>query len=162
MALKDLLKRVMPGEVPEQIVPETSEPEEKKKKRTNPQDDTKRTRDHQVKIRLTAEEVADLKAAASAAGVSLADFVMASVKNKPIVICKYIPGLVVELRRQGANLNQVVRLAQQTRVLNIWAVERAAESCEKTQTKIIEFCEKWDVRTSPIKLRSDDNGNSGD
>lgn len=102
--------------------------------------------------------MAELKAAASAAGISLADFVMASAKNKPIVICKHIPGLLVELRRQGANLNQVVHLAQQTKVLNIWAVERAAESCEKTQIKIREFCEKWDVKTTPIKLRSENNG----
>jgi hypothetical protein len=67
--------------------------------------------------------------------------------------------LLVELRRQGANLNQVVHLAQQTKVLNIWAAERAAESCEKTQIKIREFCEKWDVKTTPIKIRSENNGN---
>ena len=158
MAFKDLLKKFVPGEEIAEGVPEVSKLEEKKKKRTTPQDDAKRTRNSQVKIRLTEEEVAELKAAASAAGISLADFVMASAKNKPIVICKHIPGLLVELRRQGANLNQVVHLAQQTKVLNIWAVERAAESCEKTQIKIREFCEKWDVKTTPIKLRSENNG----
>lgn len=158
MAFKDLLKKFVPGEDIAEGVPEVSKLEEKKKKRTIPQDDAKRTRNSQVKIRLTEEEVAELKAAASAAGISLADFVMASAKNKPIVICKHIPGLLVELRRQGANLNQVVHLAQQTKVLNIWAVERAAESCEKTQIKIREFCEKWDVKTTPIKLRSENNG----
>lgn len=158
MAFKDLLKKFVPGEDIAEGVPEVSKLEEKKKKRTTPQDDAKRTRSSQVKIRLTEEEVAELKAAASAAGISLADFVMASAKNKPIVICKHIPGLLVELRRQGANLNQVVHLAQQTKVLNIWAVERAAESCEKTQIKIREFCEKWDVKTTPIKLRSENNG----
>lgn len=157
MAFKDLLKKFVPGEEIAEGVPEVSKLEEKKKKRTTPQDDAKRTRNSQVKIRLT-EEVAELKAAASAAGISLADFVMASAKNKPIVICKHIPGLLVELRRQGANLNQVVHLAQQTKVLNIWAVERAAESCEKTQIKIREFCEKWDVKTTPIKIRSENNG----
>ena len=157
MAFKDLLKKFVPGEEIAEGVPEVSKLEEKKKKRTTPQDDAKRTRNSQVKIRLT-EEVAELKAAASAAGISLADFVMASAKNKPIVICKHIPGLLVELRRQGANLNQVVHLAQQTKVLNIWAVERAAESCEKIQIKIREFCEKWDVKTTPIKLRSENNG----
>lgn len=158
MAFKDLLKKFVPGEEIAEGVPEVSKLEEKKKKRTTPQDDAKRTRNSQVEIRLTEEEVAELKAAASAAGISLADFVMASAKNKPIVICKHIPGLLVELRRQGANLNQVVHLAQQTKVLNIWAVERAAESCEKTQIKIREFCEKWDVKTTPIKLRSENNG----
>ena len=158
MAFKDLLDKFVPGEKIAEGVPEVSKLEEKKKKRTTPQDDAKRTRNSQVKIRLTEEEVAELKAAASAAGISLADFVMASAKNKPIVICKHIPGLLVELRRQGANLNQVVHLAQQTKVLNIWAVERAAESCEKTQIKIREFCEKWDVKTTPIKLRSENNG----
>ena len=158
MAFKDLLKKFVPGEEIAEGVPEVSKLEEKKKKRTTPQDDAKRTRNSQVKIRLTEEEVATLKAAASTAGVSLADFVMAAAKNKPIVICKHIPALFVELRRQGVNLNQVVHLAQQTQVLNIWAVERAAESCEKTQIKIREFCEKWDVKTTPIKLRSENNG----
>lgn len=162
MAFKDLLKKFVPGEEIAEGVPEVSKLEEKKKKRTTPQDDAKRTRNSQVKIRLTEEEVAELKAAASAAGISLADFVMASAKNKPIVICKHIPGLLVELRRQGANLNQVVHLAQQTKVLNIWAVERAAESCEKTQIKIREFCEKWDVKTTPIKIRSENNGDRED
>lgn len=73
MAFKDLLKKFVPGEEIAEGVPEVSKPEEKKKKRTTPQDDAKRTRNSQVKIRLT-EEVAELKAAASAAGISLEEF----------------------------------------------------------------------------------------
>lgn len=73
MAFKDLLKKFVPGEDIAEGVPEVSKPEEKKKKRTIPQDDAKRTRNSQVKIRLT-EEVAELKAAASAAGISLEEF----------------------------------------------------------------------------------------
>lgn len=67
MAFKDLLKKFVPGEEIAEGVPEVSKLEEKKKKRTTPQDDAKRTRNSQVKIRLT-EEVAELKAAASALG----------------------------------------------------------------------------------------------
>ena len=73
MAFKDLLKKFVPGEEIAEGVPEVSKLEEKKKKRTTPQDDAKRTRNSQVKIRLT-EEVAELKAAASAAGISLEEF----------------------------------------------------------------------------------------
>ena len=108
MAFKDLLKKFVPGEEIAEGVPEVFEPEEKKKKRTTPQDDAKRTRNSQVKIRLTEEEVAELKAAASAAGISLADFVMTSAKNKSIVICKYIPGLLVELRSNDLHIDEGV------------------------------------------------------
>lgn len=74
MAFKDLLKKFVPGEDIAEGVPEVSKLEEKKKKRTILQDDAKRTRNSQVKIRLTEEEVAELKAAASAAGISLEEF----------------------------------------------------------------------------------------
>ena len=74
MAFKDLLKKFVPGEDIAEGVPEASKLEEKKKKRTIPQDNAKRTRNSQVKIRLTEEEVAELKAAASAAGISLEEF----------------------------------------------------------------------------------------
>lgn len=88
---------------------------EKKKRRSKPQDETRLTRNSQVKIRLSADEVAQLKAAAAEQHMSLADFVMAGVEETKRIV---IPGgaqIRSELVRQGRNLNYAMMLCSKER-----------------------------------------------
>lgn len=85
----------------------TAPTEPQKKKRSNKhQDDSQRTRNSQVKIRLTKEEVAELKAAAASDGISMTDFIMASVHKKRRIVVPDAIDLRKELLKEGNDLNQ--------------------------------------------------------
>lgn len=152
MALKDLFKtktQTAP-EVQPQAEPAPAEPAaEGKKKRTNPQNDAKRTRNSQVKIRLTEEEVAELKAAASAAGMSMADYIMAGVRNRQVI---KLPGAVKlrkEMLQEGRNLNQALYLAfserKQGRPADMKSVQTAVTKVEENLDRLTELLIKWDI-----------------
>lgn len=122
------------------------------------QDDSHRTRNSQVKIRLTKKEVAELKAAARKANMSMADFVMTAVRDRPIVVIDGIPELLQELRKEGTNLNQAMRLANEihdTRMIP--QLQEAIHSVHRAQSEVIGFIQHHEMRLAQVG--GEHNGN---
>ena len=120
-----------------------------KKKRKKPQDTSKLYRDGQVKIRLTKEEIALLKNTAGKAGVCMADYIMACVRNKPIVRIPGAAHIRTELLREGRNLNQLLYIAHGDRKVGKeieWqSIYRAIRKVETNLDMLSELISKWDV-----------------
>ena len=133
------------AEAPAEPAPEI----EKKNRRGKPQDDTRRTRNTQVKLRLTEEETAELKSAAAAAGMSMADYVMAGVHQSRVI---KIPGAVqirTELIREGRNLNYALMLAntarKEGRPADWQSIQAAVAKVEDNLARLTELLLKWDA-----------------
>ena len=125
---------------------------EGKRQRAKPQDDSRRTRNSQVKIRLTADEVEQLKAAAAASNMSLADFVMGSIGEPRRIV---LPGggqIWKELVKEGRNFNQAVMLCNYAmkngQQLDLQSLNEAAASVTKTHAQLMALIEKWDLDVS--------------
>lgn len=85
------------------------------RKRNRPQNESKLTRNKQLKIRLTEAERELVKNTAAKAHLSLADYLIACTHSKPIVLIMDGARLRSELIREGANLNYTLYLANTAR-----------------------------------------------
>lgn len=142
----------------QQIMPEDppAEPdlktEKKRKRRGKPQDRTRLTRNKVAQIRLTEDEVTELKAAAAAADMSIADYIMAGVnKSRRITL----PGggqILHELNKEGNNLNQAVMICHAAvkdgREPDIAALQQAAERIEQAAQDLIDLQRRWEIEMS--------------
>lgn len=68
-----------------------------------------KSRPKQVMFRLSKEEAKELQKKIEKSGISQQDYILKSVLNKPITNTDGIKELIPELKRQGANLNQLVK-----------------------------------------------------
>ena len=128
----------------------TNQEKSKKKRRGKPQDRSKLRRNSQVQIRLTEEEVAELKAAAAQSGMSLADFVMAGIHQTRCVIVPEAGRLRTELLYIGRNLNQALKLAyiarKEGRRIDFESIVRAVMRVEESVDLLCEWIQKWDAK----------------
>lgn len=130
---------------------EANAPNEEKRpaKRRKPQDRSKLTRNSQVQIRLTNEEVAKLKGAAKANDMSLADFVMSGVSRTRRIVVPDAGILRSELLHVGRNLNQALRLAHTLRkegqLIDTVSIEIAVDRVEVVLERLNSWLVKWDV-----------------
>ena len=129
--------------------------EKKKKRRGKPQDMTKLRRNKTVQIRMTESEVARLKQAAGEANMSMADFIMACIDQSPVVVVKGVPTLLLELRKQGVNLNQVARIANEKRHVTADDVQILAETVARTRQLVMDFCNDWDAQIVGTKTKKE-------
>lgn len=60
-------------------------------------------------FRLSEEEAKELQKKIEKSGISQQDYILKSVLNKPITNTDGIKELIPELKRQGVNLNQLVK-----------------------------------------------------
>lgn len=138
--------------------PEPAEPvpaqetEQKKKTRTKPQDFSKLTRNRVVQIRMTEDEVTQLKAAAADANMSMADFIMAGIHQERKVI---LPGggqIWEQLNHLGRNLNQAQKQCNKAMKFgltpDIDSVTRAADKVDEALAMLLELKLKWAVDLS--------------
>lgn len=128
---------------------EPSQKETQPTKRRKPQDRSRLTRNSQVQIRLTEEEVSTLKVAAKENDMTLADFVMSGIYQRRRIVVPGATGLRVELVRVGNNLNQALRLAyiQQKagQKVDVKSMETAATQVEEILEKLQDWLMTWDV-----------------
>lgn len=68
-----------------------------------------KSRPKQVMFRLSEEEAKELQKKIEKSGISQQDYILKSVLNKPVTNTDGIKELIPELKRQGANLNQLVK-----------------------------------------------------
>lgn len=118
-------------------------------KRRKPQDKSKLTRNSQVQIRLTKEEVTALKAAAKVNDMSLADFVMSAVHQARRIVVPGAAELRLEIIQIGNNLNQAVRLAhtlqREGNVIDAVSIELSADRAVDVLDELHSWLTKWDV-----------------
>lgn len=153
MALRDLLKKNKadqePAPEPVSDQPPAEQEQKIKKKRRAPQDESKRKRNSQVKIRLTEEEVARLKAAAGDAGMSMADFIMAGIDHSRVVKVPGAAKIRKDLFRCGYNLNQAVKLGhiakKEGKPVDIESILAAVEKMNDAFDRLDSFILKWDA-----------------
>ena len=99
----------------------------------------KRTRSHQVSFRLNDKEYALLQRKLAASGLSLTEFFVETIsKGKVIVISDYVP-LLSELKRQGVNLNQLARRANQFSPLSEHEIINTFQQCQNTYRRLYEL-----------------------
>lgn len=63
-----------------------------------------------------------------------------------MIVIDNVPQLLVELRRQGANLNQMVRLAHQTHSANLPELRAAVQRCAEAQAEVVRMCDHWNMK----------------
>ena len=102
----------------------------------------KRTRSHQVSFRLNDKEFALLQGKLTASGKSLTEFFIETIsKGKVIVINDFIP-LLLELKRQGVNLNQLTRRINQFSPLTEQELMITLQQCQNTYRRLCELSKK--------------------
>ena len=77
-------------------------------------------RTHEIKIRLTAEELADLNAKVRKAGYSREEFCRRAITGKEVrqAPSADIPILIRDIRRAGYNANQLLKIANATHLMD--------------------------------------------
>ena len=102
----------------------------------------KRTRSHQVSFRLSDKEYALLQGKLAASGKSLTEFFIETIsKGKVIVINDFVP-LLSELKRQGVNLNQLVRRVNQFSPVSEQEILVTLQQCQNTYRRLFELSKK--------------------
>ena len=102
----------------------------------------KRKRSHQVSFRLNDKEYAQLQQKLAASRLSLTEFFIETIsKGKVIVISDFLP-LLGELKRQGVNLNQLARRANQFSPVSEQEIFLTLQQCQNTYRKLIELLKK--------------------
>lgn len=140
-------------EVPEEV-PET------KKKRKNPQNDKHRTRSESLRIRLSPEELEYINQEAEAAGMTRTDYIVACTQRQQIISITGIQEMMTELRRQGVNLNQLARMANECHDTRELALNEAAAEAARLRDAILSYCRKWDavIQKAKEETEVDTNG----
>ena len=99
----------------------------------------KRTRSHQVSFRLNDKEYALLQRKLAASGKEF--FIETISKGKVIVISDFVP-LLPELKRQGVNLNQLARRANQFSPMTEQEIITTLQQCQNTYRRLFELSKK--------------------
>ena len=136
MALRDLFAADQPA-------PPPADPVAKVKKK---QDDSRRSRSEILKLRLTSAEKRHMAEQAKAAGMSITDYLVACSQQVPVIYIPGVPELVLELRRQGTNLNQMARLANEQHDTRSIDLDAAAADVRSAMAEIVDFCRRWDAQ----------------
>ena len=102
----------------------------------------KRTRSNQVSFRLSDKEYALLQKKLAASGMSVTDFFVETIRGKEIIIISdYLP-LLGELKRQGVNLNQLVRKVNQFSLVAEQEILNTLQQCQNTYRRLYELSEQ--------------------
>lgn len=87
-----------------------------------------------------------LRSRASLAGLSQTDLIFSSIQNGIFIILDEALPLLIELRKQGINLNQVVRHLHQLDLSDPRMLEQAIRSCITAQTELVRFLQRWNIQ----------------
>ena len=84
-------------------------------------------RTHEIKIRLTDEELADLNAKAGQTVFSREEFCRRAIAGKEVKQAPSpdIPILIRDIRRAGSNVNQLLKLAESTHLIDAPQMRKA-------------------------------------
>lgn len=77
-----------------------------------------KTRPYKVTVRLSDSELSDLKERIKLSGFNQQQFLSRAIFNKAMINKEQLHSLLVELRREGVNLNQIARACNTYKVLD--------------------------------------------
>lgn len=110
-----------------------------------------RKRAERLCLGLTPAEKNMISTAAKEAGMSQTDFLVASVKGTRIVVITALPELLLELSRQGNNLNQVTRCLNGKHYVSHSEIQKTCQSCQKAYENLTRFVDRWDARLKKME-----------
>ena len=102
----------------------------------------KRIRSHQVSFRLSDKEYALLQEKLAASGLSLTEFFIKPIREEKIIIISDFLPLLGELKRQGVNLNQLARRANQFSPVSEHEIMNTLQQCQNTYRRLYELSEQ--------------------
>lgn len=105
-----------------------------------------RKRCERLSICLTPEEKKLIKSRADQAGMTMTDFVMASVEAKPIIVITGLPELLLEINRNGNNLNQLTRRVHQRGNISSAEIMSTCRACQNAYIELTRFVDYWNIR----------------
>ena len=105
-----------------------------------------RKRCERLSICLTPDEKKLIQSQANTAGMSMTDFVMASVEAKPIIVITGLPELLLEINRHGNNLNQLTRRVHQHGNVSLAEIISTCRACQNAYMELARFVDYWNVR----------------
>lgn len=97
----------------------------------------KRTRNKAITLRLTTDELTKFQNKLKKSGAkNQTDFVMKLLENKPIIVVNELIPFLVELKKQGNNLNQVVRALHEG-IVDKDRLEQVLQECHEIYQKLL-------------------------
>ena len=102
----------------------------------------KRNRARQVSFRLSDKEYALLQKTLSASQLSLTEFFIEAIREKKIIIINDFLPLLGELKRQGVNLNQLMRRINQFSPTTEQEIITTLQQCQNTYRRLYELSEQ--------------------
>ena len=91
-----------------------------------------KTRPYKVTVRLSDSELNELKKRITLSGFNQQQFLSRAIFNKAMMAKEQLHSLLIELRREGCNLNQIARACNTYKVLD--DAERIKQTIEKLET----------------------------
>lgn len=119
---------------------------EKDEKVVDPPRKANRRRTERLCLGLTPEEKELINNAAKVAGMSRTDYILNSVKGTRVVVITSLQEVLIELSRQGNNLNQIARCLNQRGYVNHVTIEKTCQSCRNTYQQLVNFVDRYDVK----------------
>ena len=100
---------------------------------------TERSREHQIKIRLNEEEYQTLKQICFELDVTQSEFFRNAIMQRPNVRTFEIKDLMVELKRQGNNLNQIAKALNSRGFRNLEVLNETSKELNEVWRSLRQF-----------------------
>lgn len=101
-----------------------------------------RTRPKQIVIRVSEEELAQIKEKVEQSGMSQQEYILSCVLNKPITNTDGIKELIPELKRVGNNLNQIAHALNGGRYYQYNLITDNQKELDKVWQSLKQFLQK--------------------
>lgn len=122
----------------------------------------KRKRSITFSVRLSADEAKIFNEKIVSSGLSKTDFIVKSVFDTEINVHEELKETLTELKRQGVNLNQALKIAGQQKKENADEIQAAIKNCNECYQKLFKAWEKSQKKKKSQKVTSPNSENPTD
>lgn len=105
-----------------------------------------RKRTERLCLGLTPGEKMMITDGARNAGMSRTDFILNAVEGNRIVVITDLSKALLELTRQGNNINQIARCLNQRGYVSRETIEKTCQACQDAYEILVQFVDHYDVR----------------
>lgn len=113
---------------------------------TAPPKKSKRRRTERLCLGLTPEEKELIDTIAMETGVSRTDLIVHAVQRRYVIMITGLPEVLLELIRQGNNLNQIARRLNERSYVNPECIEEACRACQGAYENLVQFVDSWNIK----------------
>ena len=124
-----------------------------KKKATSVKPKVNRKRTERLSLFLTAEEKNLITNAANEAGISRTDLIMKAGRAQPPIVITGVGELLLELNRQGNNMNQLARKANSCNYVSNMEIQKTTTACQEAYKALTRFINEWDMKLKRMEER---------